>query len=281
MRIKQKEGFIVGIVTLILFLAGSVLCAMNRWNPAEVLYHPSNIVAIAMAAFLTLSEVVFFWAHSVAIHVRSFWRKVPAFLCMIALGCTIAWTIGTEWHALNAKKTAEVGAAAVDGIREKANKEAKGAKTQTQQQIANNANAMNAVTKQFADLGQENTLPYQLNFLTALMAIAILTFTVDRKKKAVWVRKGNSLPQVQKEQGFFERLTGRNAEPVEPQGALAWNQRTDSAEDIKVVPSDKGVRVYDGQGKYLGHISANKWEQAKPETQEQVVSLLPQRKIGF
>lgn len=188
MRIKTQQGISLGVVSLILFFAGTGLCLLNHWKPDQPFLSLPNLLAVAMAAFLTTAEYSFLWCDFRLIQARKPIKKIALACCLVCLIGSMSWAIGTEWESAEKKLRSALGMASVEQISKTAIESAKS----RGERSAAAKTATGAVVEVTKNLTGSDTRAYQANFIVALLALVVAHFCVEPYRRRQTGR-GNQL----------------------------------------------------------------------------------------
>jgi len=179
MTTKSQQGIALAVVSAILFFAGTGLCLLNHWKPEADFLSLPNLLAIAMAAFLTTAEFSFLWCDIRLIQAKRTIKRIALACCLVALILSMSWAIGSEWESAEGKVKAALGMGAVAEV----SKVAIAAGKSRGERAAATKEALATVGTITNGMMGSSTRAYQVNFMIALLAIVVAHFCVEKPKR--------------------------------------------------------------------------------------------------
>lgn len=178
MTVKQTQGIALATLSVFLFFAGTGLCLLNHYDKNEGFLSVPNLLAVMMAAFLTVGEFSFLWADYRLMMAKKVIKKVGCAAVLVSLIATMSWVIGTEWESAEAKVRSKMGLSAVATI----NKDALSAAKSKGERTAATGSAMATAKEITRGLAESSTRAYQVNFFFALFGFVVCHFCIEKAK---------------------------------------------------------------------------------------------------
>jgi hypothetical protein len=180
MRLKDKDGITLVVISLFIFLCGTFLSMMNHWPRDPLTAHWREYgIAIGMAGCLTVAEVMFVRSDIALADARKWGKKALAAVCMISLACTMCWTIASEWRAADGEDKAKLTFGALNDSA----KNATGASRSRSERLAIQRDTMQSIQTVAKSVFSPDYTAYQANLLVGLIVACLLHFTKEKVSK--------------------------------------------------------------------------------------------------
>lgn len=229
MTVKNYRKMVgIGIVSVLLFLTGSVQAYLHYYDTTQELFSRVNLRAVSMGAMLGIAEFVFLYADWQLMGLRSRGKRLVVGISMGLIALSMAWTIGSEFAASMTETKSQAGLAIVEQYREN---ELATAKKRERAQIRESAREMaqGVVT----GIVSADVRAYLVNFIVALVAFVVCQFCEEKDRRAKKSKTesvgGNQIPLVPGLASYVENQMGLPAGAVNgydvPGGWAIWQGR--------------------------------------------------------
>jgi hypothetical protein len=187
---NYRKAVGIGIISLILFLTGSVQAYLHYYNKEAELLSVDNLRALSIGAFLLLAEFVFLYGDIQLMGLKSKGKRLVVGICLGVIALTMAWTIGSEFAASLTEKKAVAGMelAAEFGAQQRAKA------TTRRDRRAADASAKEMAATVIKEVVGADVRAYLVNFLVAMIAFVIFQFCDEKAKRRRVVPAGDALP---------------------------------------------------------------------------------------
>lgn len=172
MRTRSRSHIIIAIVSLLIFLTGTVHVALNMWDSNLPIASATNFKAICVGAFLTVSEIVFLYADILCASVKQIGKRIGAAVVMATLAVTMGWSISAEWEKSAKEQAMHAGTAGIAKVTEAAASQAKSKREREQVAQKGLDSAKAVVTTAMST----ELRAFQVNFIAALLGLIVLQF---------------------------------------------------------------------------------------------------------